>query len=886
MLSALQIFQLSELQDIPPVYEWSGEYGVEVNGHDVYLAYCSISHGQPILVFGMLTAEGVFQTSVLDTEESVYGLLSGSPSIVNLEGVLYIMFCQGAQTYRMSSSDYGLTWQRETEWTPFRNANDHLPQMLRTEQGIGMFNVRHDPFGYGYESFVDTFSTMNNTVVSYSADDMMGGIVRSNSDIYIKRGGSTSYTSWPIFNAPVVTTGSIISLSGAYPADDIFLNGLYENAEPLKADVEYMMGFTRSHWQNIGESDNPNLIYMLTVNGNHATVFKGQIISRNTTTDVYSSYPPPVGEPIFTNRYLTADTLWVQEPDILIHNGLHVHNTLWLKGDFSGNIGISCDSDIYLIRDIKLAGTQLGDSPMVEPVNNADRITLITSKQIIIKYGFKDPVTNTRHHPNCGTDAGGIFIYADMISPNSNSSNPRKDGMFTFEYQHPHPSMEAREIDGQLYDKIDLHRFRYPQTEGNLWPSSLDYPWYNPLWPEKTPYRRRGTIHLWGSITQNRMGYTNRALHDPSYPPTNLWDVDNDHCGSSVYDSYTDPSTGISYSSVNFPGATGTGVGYFKNYHYDYRTNPPSKLNLAFGLGIRRTFYDASGQYSFEEAIYTEEPVLKKSFDFNSGSYLYHLNNTLYKDNVSLNQPAADSWHLKEAKLLSNQESLQLWQLAANPLATIQLVKVHHGLDIVTPVHQQIYPSSMNSINRIDADYVFTSMNQSGIFEFVHINNTGSIEEVQQWNPQVLDFSSVSFYSNKASIAIKKGVQDSIYVLIWFRNAEDQVPKLYLARGEIQTTEINNDTMTPVAHHVLCYPNPFRERISFEVQNSKGLRSMAIYNLRGQEIKAFKAHSLASNHTIQWDGTDAYGNQVATGIYLLKSIGDTTVRTQKILKIK
>ena len=71
------------------------------------------------------------------------------------------------------------------------------------------------------------------------------------------------------------------------------------------------------------------------------------------------------------------------------------------------------------------------------------------------------------------------------------------------------------------------------------------------------------------------------------------------------------------------------------------------------------------------------------------------------------------------------------------------------------------------------------------------------------------------------------------------------------------------------------YPNPFNPvtNITFTLPLNKSI-SLKIYNTLGQEVRTLinKQEYLEGSHTVQWDGKDNDGNQVASGVYVYKLI--------------
>ncbi len=229
-----------------------------------------------------------------------------------------------------------------------------------------------------------------------------------------------------------------------------------------------------------------------------------------------------------------------------------MNSKLWIRGQkttngqfasFSGFQTWGAADTLYIIGDILIDGT----SPPNDPISNrGSMVGLISEKSVILKYGFWNPLDTLREHTNMGADAehpdpagGGVFIYAAIAALNDGGTNAYKDGVFTFEYQHPHVSIPAVVINvpgvgDTLFDWSDLHRNKYPQTPSQVWPPLLDYPWYNPLWPERAPYLMRGTINIWGGVSQKRRGFVRRNyVNDPNNNPNGVWDIPVDFCGGS-----------------------------------------------------------------------------------------------------------------------------------------------------------------------------------------------------------------------------------------------------------------------------------------------------------------------------------------------------------------
>jgi hypothetical protein len=444
-------------------------------------------------------------------------------------------------------------------------------------------DIRRSTFA-GYHYFSDKDQSENADLgveagrVYFYGPDVIYGKVHSNSDIWMEQLGGGSNDGWPTFYGDVSTSGIFQSSTGVVPYETIFKENYFEHSPQIEFPATADLIQAGPHFPG-GYDPQGKTIYMVTVNGSGYSSWKGNIqtVARPESIDVWANYPPPLplpALPLFSYWLTKQDTIWIEGPSgSVINSSIYCENKTWIRGNFGGKQTWGCRDTLSLIGDIKLYETALGTNPdggaNPESGNLHDFVGLVSEKRIIIKYGYRSPEDSLRYHATCGSDGfgigTGIWIYAAVCALGDGDGDPHRDGIFTFEYQHPHPSTPDIRIGNRVYNKIDLHLHMYPQTTAMPWPPNLDYPWFNPLWPEPNPYMERGYIHLYGSVAQRRRGFVHRSTNDP--PNHNgTWNFPNYKYGG--------PSTG-----VNYPGATGAGVGYKKDYHFDNRlsfTQPPN----------------------------------------------------------------------------------------------------------------------------------------------------------------------------------------------------------------------------------------------------------------------------------------------------------------------
>jgi hypothetical protein len=98
-----------------------------------------------------------------------------------------------------------------------------------------------------------------------------------------------------------------------------------------------------------------------------------------------------------------------------------------------------------------------------------------------------------------------------------------------------------------------------------------------------------------------------------------------------------------------------------------------------------------------------------------------------------------------------------------------------------------------------------------------------------------------------------------------------------------------NESIKPIVFQLKQnYPNPFNPdtRIDFNL-NKTDYVSLIIYDVAGREIIELVREKCASgHHSVYWDGRDARGNIVSSGVYLYKTIVNNSVNTKKMVFIQ
>ena len=106
----------------------------------------------------------------------------------------------------------------------------------------------------------------------------------------------------------------------------------------------------------------------------------------------------------------------------------------------------------------------------------------------------------------------------------------------------------------------------------------------------------------------------------------------------------------------------------------------------------------------------------------------------------------------------------------------------------------------------------------------------------------------------------------------------------------ISATAIASEAATPTTFALGAnYPNPFNPATTIPLVVPDGTRNvdLTIYNVLGQPMRQVWTGPLpAGEHELTWDGRDAQGQPVATGVYVYRlQVGEQT-RTRKMVKIE
>ena len=421
-------------------------------------------------------------------------------------------------------------------------------------------------------------------------------------------------------------------------------------------------------------------------------------------------------------------------------------------------------------------------------------------------------------------------------------------------------------------------------------PYGTDYPWYNPVWPEASDdiVYERGTISLFGSITQRRRGFIHRSGSDPYNHALNVWDIDNHQ-----YDGHH-PSTG-----------------YDKNYHYDSRLLETELIDFPYIDGIYSFKRDLFISNSLDEGENFEQPDtlgLDTSIIFSRAYFsenedlllltcqkgykeieVYEsLNNGLdFSFLTDINMTDMNTMYYRSTNLVGD-NILYLsgdrypWSRSVNrfDLDTGNLVQIYYD-------SQESNTSDFNISN--DGVKIFSKFDYSQFPEFISINYSidDQLDNEIQWMPEVLEEAIIEDMSN---YILMFDESDSLYIFFYGFEDQTDIPRsLYLIKGSIEgVTPETEDEIPDSNPHITISPNPFNPvtELAFYIPMDSEV-NISVYNIKGQKINTLIDQHLAKgSHSVKWYGNDTAGLPASSGIYFLKLKYDQGELYKKMVLLK
>jgi len=150
-------------------------------------------------------------------------------------------------------------------------------------------------------------------------------------------------------------------------------------------------------------------------------------------------------------------------------------------------------------------------------------------------------------------------------------------------------------------------------------------------------------------------------------------------------------------------------------------------------------------------------------------------------------------------------------------------------------------------------------------------------------------------YINQAwtyrTIDISSYVGQDVYIAFRHYNSSN---RYYIMLDDVSVimanpTSIDDATIAPLATGIIGnYPNPFNPvtTIAFNVAR-EGLVNIEVYNIKGQKVKTLVNEVMSTGqHSVLWNGDDAMGHNVSSGVYFYRMVSGGCVSVKKMVMVK
>lgn len=200
-----------------------------------------------------------------------------------------------------------------------------------------------------------------------------------------------------------------------------------------------------------------------------------------------------------------------------------------------------------------------------------------------------------------------------------------------------------------------------------------------------------------------------------------------------------------------------------------------------------------------------------------------------------------------------------------------------------------LYFTAKNELDQTEklASDVRSNTVDGNIWEMNVVNNVNEKTLTLNWEP-------TSMPSNYKMMIIDVNNNEFINMgelqMYTFRARKDNKFKVVVGKNEFVDQAVQKIREELPKEFALGqnYPNPFNPttHINFDVARSGNVR-LKVYNVLGQEVTTLvDGYFETGKHDVMWNGKDALGRQVASGVYMYRLEAGKISRTKKMLFVK
>ncbi len=128
-------------------------------------------------------------------------------------------------------------------------------------------------------------------------------------------------------------------------------------------------------------------------------------------------------------------------------------------------------------------------------------------------------------------------------------------------------------------------------------------------------------------------------------------------------------------------------------------------------------------------------------------------------------------------------------------------------------------------------------------------------------------------------------VVDSMDIIAYVQ--DDLTGEVYNAAAvPVELVNVDENIERPVELNITAAPNPFNSAVRFDISTPDENATLEIVDLNGRIVRDFSENLATGTNKITWNATDSRGENIASGIYLVRLKSESKMITRKITLIK
>ncbi len=228
--------------------------------------------------------------------------------------------------------------------------------------------------------------------------------------------------------------------------------------------------------------------------------------------------------------------------------------------------------------------------------------------------------------------------------------------------------------------------------------------------------------------------------------------------------------------------------------------------------------------------------------------------------------------------------------------------RIANVVDCFPATHQNCALPKAVSNSGAEVSLTSTVKDYSLNINAIGINSVNSAEFTISYNPNEVEIVKVESTDLTKGFSIVSNPQNGILkiamasmdeiteggnlVQIYTKGSQSS---LKLSGATLNSETILNEKVVPSAYTLeQNYPNAFNPKTNIRFTLPENAKvELKIYNSLGQTVKTLvNTNYVSGSHTVEWNGTDASGKLVSSGVYFYQIKSESFTQTKKMLFLK